>query len=99
MLKERDGADWVFRRNTGVRLEAEHLALRSADGTPFLRPEIQLLYKAKETRQKDVDDPRAVLPRLDRAAVEWLRSALQRVHPGHPWISVTDRAVLYIAPQ
>jgi Aminoglycoside-2''-adenylyltransferase len=93
MLEERDGEDWVFRRNPAIRLPAEQLTLSTEDGTPFLRPEVQLLYKAREARQKDENDLTAVLPKLDRAGVEWLRRALMRAHPTHPWIVAIDRAV------
>jgi hypothetical protein len=91
MLEERDGADWVFRRNRTLRLPAEELVLSTRDGTPFLRPEVQLLYKAKQPGQKDEADLLAVLPLLDRAAVAWLVGALGRVHPGHPWIEEVRR--------
>jgi hypothetical protein len=93
MIEERDQEDWVFRRNPAVRLPATWLALKTEDGTPFLRPEVQLLYKAKEARQKDADDLRLVLPTLDDAAVEWFRAALMRTHPAHPWMTATNRAV------
>ena len=92
MLEEREGEDWVFRRDPAVRMPAERLALTTEKGTPFVRPEVQLLYKAKEARQKDANDWKAVLPSLDRDALAWIRSALLRAHPTHPWIAAIDRA-------
>lgn len=92
MLEDRDGADWVFRRDPAIRRAADDLVLATEAGVTFLRPEVQLLYKAKAPRPRDHDDLKAVLPRLDRAAVEWLRRALVRAHPGHPWIVAGERA-------
>jgi hypothetical protein len=35
--------------------------------------------------------PAATVPLLDDNAAGWLRWALRRVHPGHPWIDVVGR--------
>jgi len=91
-LDRRDGADWVFRRLPEVRLPVEKLVLRAADGTPYLRPEVQLLYKAKATRGRDDEDFTAVLPGLDADARAWLRDSLARAEPGHAWLEPLERA-------
>jgi hypothetical protein len=93
MLDEREGQNWVFRRSPGIRRPARDLLSRDADGTPYLRPEIQLLYKAKSRRPRDEDDFRVVLPRLDARATRWLRDALSRCEPQHPWLEQLRRAV------
>jgi hypothetical protein len=59
---------------------------RRPDGVPLQAPEITLLFKAKHRRSKDEADLAAVLPHLDDAARGWLRDALQRTQPGHPWL-------------
>ena len=64
----------------------------TADGIPYQRPEIALLFKAKHTREKDQADFDAVLPLLDPDARAWLADALELVHPGHPWIEATRSA-------
>jgi len=84
---ERDG-QWVARRDPRIRLDYRHLILETADGIPFARPEVILLFKAKARRDKDEADFSRVLPRLDRQARDWLREALGLAHPGHPWIEV-----------
>ena len=56
------------------------------DGVNYLRPEIQLLYKAPGFRLRDQRDFDASLPLLDAERRRWLRSALTTAHPGHPWI-------------
>jgi hypothetical protein len=59
---------------------------RTAEGIPYLAPEIVLLFKAKHTRPKDEDDFAATVPHLGEARVRWLVDALERVHPGHRWL-------------
>jgi hypothetical protein len=63
---------------------------RTADGIPYGRPEIILLFKAKPARPKDDDDFAAVLPRLDTARRSWLAEAIDLVHPGHRWLAELD---------
>jgi hypothetical protein len=56
-------------------------------GIPILAPEIQLLFKAKQTREKDQADFDRVMPRLRIDQRAWLMDALRRYHAGHPWLS------------
>jgi hypothetical protein len=88
MLDEREGGDWVFRRNPGVRRPARELVERDPTGLVYLRPEVQLLYKAKAPRPRDEEDFRTVAPLLGGEARAWLRDALARTHPGHAWLAV-----------
>ena len=53
----------------------------------YLRPEIQLLLKARGLRPKDQRDYEATLPLLKRNSRVWLRESLQLVQPGHPWVA------------
>src|SRR5690606_30912566 len=87
LLEDRDGPDWVFRRCARVRRPAAALALVDPRGRPYLRPEIQLLYKAKVVRARDEADLAALLPTLDLAARAWLADALANWAPGHHWLS------------
>jgi hypothetical protein len=83
---QRAGA-WVCRRDEGIRLPYERVIRRTADGIPYLVPEVVLLFKAKHSGEpKNQADFAATLPLLDDTAVGWLCWALARVHPGHPWI-------------
>jgi hypothetical protein len=61
-------------------------------GCPYLRPEVQLLYKAKQRRAKDEADFAAVAPLLDPDPRRWLRAALARIHPSHPWLARPELA-------
>ncbi len=82
-----DGDQWICRREPAIRLPYEQVIERTSDGIPYGRPEIVLLFKAKHAHEaKNEADFAAALPRLDRARREWLRDALERVHPGHAWL-------------
>lgn len=82
---QRDGR-WVCRRDDAITEPYQRIIRRTADGIPYLVPEVVLLFKAKHARTKDEFDLAATLPLLDASARGWLRRALERVHPGHSWL-------------
>ncbi|MEK0317184.1 ATP-grasp domain-containing protein [Cohnella sp. 56] len=88
LIDVRDGM-WTYRRAPSVRKPAVDLMLRADGGIPYLRPEVQLLYKggAASIRDKDRRDLEAVLPCLTEAERMWLREALHAQFPqGHSWL-------------
>lgn len=85
MIDESRDGDWVSRRNPGIRRPVAGIGKLSSDGIPYLAPEIQLFYKAKNLRQKDETDFAAVLPCLDREQRRWLSDAIATTHGDHPW--------------
>lgn len=87
LLNEGTKDTWRFRRNPAVTRHLAFLGMRSADGVPFLAPEVVLLYKAKEPRPQDLHDFRVARGAMDEERREWLRAALRTCHPGHPWIA------------
>ena len=82
-----DGDTWICRRDPSIRLPYADLFKRTADGLPYTIPEVVLLFKAKAARPKDEHDLDGVLPLLSASSKSWLRDAIERVHPGHPWIT------------
>lgn len=86
MLDERDGGDWVFRRDATVRLPVGELTWER-EGVRYLRPDVQLLYKARGARPKDEHDFAEVAPLLDLTARQWLRAQLAKLHPEHAWLA------------
>ena len=81
-----EGGTWICRRDESLRLPYDAIIERTADGIPYLAPELVLLFKAKAMRPKDQADFDGVLPLLGRARRDVLRGWLERVHPGHPWL-------------
>lgn len=86
MLDESDNGDWVSRRDPRIRRPLSGIGKTSSDGIPYLTPEIQLFYKARNRRPKDETDFTAVLPHLTQAQRQWLSTALTRTYGSqHPW--------------
>ncbi|WP_232666294.1 nucleotidyltransferase domain-containing protein [Pseudonocardia sp. TRM90224] len=82
-----DGDTWICRRDEGIRLPYSEIIHHTRDGIPYLAPELVLLFKAKNDRQKDQADFEATVPRLTSAQRATLTELLARVHPGHRWIA------------
>lgn len=80
-----DGHTWICRRDPAIRMPYPEVVRRTADGVPYLVPEIVLLFKAKHVREKDAADFDGVLPLLTAAQRAWLDGALAAVQPGHEW--------------
>ena len=90
-----DGDVWICRRDPSIRMPYAELFRRNADGLPYTIPEVVLLFKAKAARAKDEQDLEGVLPLLSPSSKSWLRDAMERVHPGHPWITRIRRVSLF----
>jgi hypothetical protein len=58
---------WVCRRDETLRLPYAEIIRRRADGVPYLRPDLVLLFKAKARRVKDVLD----FERTVRTVARW----------------------------
>jgi hypothetical protein len=83
-----EGDTWICRRNAAIRLPYSELIETTADGLPYGRPEVILLFKAKRPdEERNRQDLAAVLPSLEPERTRWLREALEHVHPGHPWLA------------
>lgn len=85
LLTPSSGGRWLFKREHRISLPLDELAATTADGIPYLRPEVVLLHKARATRGKDDADFDAILPRLAAPARSWLDDALSIAHHEHPW--------------
>jgi hypothetical protein len=81
-----DGDGWIARRDETIRLPYDELIEHTADGIPYERPEVVLLFKAKHSRPKDEADLAAVLPRLSAERRQLLAGWIAQVHPGHFWL-------------
>lgn len=90
MVAEVDGDEWFSRRNAAIRGKRDELFTQYG-GLPCVRAEVQLLYKAKGRRPKDVLDFHAAAPHLSAEAKRWLSDALRLAHPeGHPWLDMLE---------
>ncbi|HEX5810010.1 MAG TPA: GrpB family protein [Anaerolineales bacterium] len=89
LLTEMDGV-WRYRREPQVLRSLERMGLRTESGIPYLAPELALLFKSRNTsnkdRPKDQLDFENVLPHLEAERRAWLYWALVATSPDHPWI-------------
>ena len=81
LLAESEDGTWWFRRDPAIRLPLEEIGLRTAQGIPYLRPELVLLFKSRAPRERDELDLEAVLPHLDDVARRRLATWLPAEHP------------------
>ncbi|MCP3029278.1 nucleotidyltransferase domain-containing protein [Halobacillus sp. A5] len=86
LLNEKSRDRFKFRRDPEVTFPLNRMNLRSEHGVPYLNPEIVLLYKAKNTKEKDEQDFQSVFPFLNEQQKEWLKQALIIHQPEHPWL-------------
>ena len=82
-----DGQTWVCRRDETIRLPYSQIIHRTAEGIPYLAPELVLLFKAKHARAKDQADFDGTVPLMTPAQRTALAGLLTRVHPGHRWLA------------
>ena len=86
-LDDRIDGRWICRRNPSITLPIEELT-SAAQGVRFLRPEIQLLFKAKHyALPKNEQDFSLVAPLLSAEQRTWLKDLIAATHPAHPWIA------------
>jgi len=88
-----DGDDeaWTFRRDPSVRVPWPDAVLETRDGIPYLAPELQLLFKSRDRRDKYDVDAREVIPALDPARRARLGAFLPAGHPWRPLLEAARR--------
>ena len=72
---------WVFRRDPRIQVQWKHAVLRTPEGVPYLAPELQLLYKSRQSRRKDNLDAKEVIPSLEPDQRDRLHLLLAADHP------------------
>jgi hypothetical protein len=86
LLNERRDEVWQFRRNRNITKPLSDLYLTDHQGIKFLRPEVVLLYKSKNPRQKDEQDFEKTLNHLSPESKEWLKNALSLCDTENHWL-------------
>ena len=81
IIGEGSAERWIYRRDPSVQVPWEMAVLRTAEGIPYLAPELQLLYKSKGLRAKDEVDAAEVIPSLDARQRDLLSRVLDADHP------------------
>jgi hypothetical protein len=84
---DRDGL-WTSKRMPEHVAPVDEVTWVAGTGIRYLDPEIVLHYKARLGRAKDDRDLARTLPLLSGDRRAWLRDAVRRTEPGHPWLEV-----------
>lgn len=92
ILASGDARTWRFRRDPEISLPRPRLTAER-DGVPYCTPEVQLLYKAKQSRPKDDIDFTRCLHHMTMEQKAWLRDAIVRGRREHPWIAVLESSM------
>lgn len=87
LIEERAHGRWVYRRNERIGVHEKDVGRFTNDGIPYIRPDIQLLYKSRAARAVDESDLVAVLPRLDAAQRATLSAWISADDPTHRWLA------------
>lgn len=87
LLNDSIDGEWVFRRDSRVRLPKKDFITLNMNGIPYVNPIIVLLYKAKHLREKDMHDVNSVLPHFTPRQRKCMRKVLAIHDPSHTWLS------------
>ncbi|CDQ39930.1 MULTISPECIES: nucleotidyltransferase domain-containing protein [Virgibacillus] len=88
LLNESDTVNWRFRRDLRILYPLKSVLKYSETGLPYLAPEIVLLYKVRNTREKDHIDFLSVKDILHAKQKYWLREAIEMHEPKHEWLQL-----------
>lgn len=80
---------WTNKRNLGHTEDLDDVTWIAPDGLRYARPEVTLMFKAAQVREKDRRDAEVTLPLLDDDARTWLRCAVSRIDADHAWARET----------
>lgn len=86
LLNETKDNSWIFRRDSRISYPIESIWSINEMDIPYLNPEIVLLYKAKNTRDKDNHDFNSVYNYLSKEQKNRLRDSLRIHEPNHHWL-------------
>lgn len=85
LLAESSESDWIYRRDSTIRMPISSAVLITTSGLRVLAPEIVLLFKSKNPREHDEADFETVRSQLSEEQVKWLLDAISRTDKNHPW--------------
>ena len=77
---------WTNKRHLAHTEDLADVTWIADDGLRYARPEVTMMFKAKQERAKDVRDAEVALPLLDQRARRWLGDTVAQWDPGHPWV-------------
>ena len=86
LLNEHKNQKWQFRRHLSITRPLGLIGMKTDQGIPFLCPEIVLLYKSKNPRDKDENDFENAIDLILGERRAWLKRSIDQYLPGHDWL-------------
>ena len=86
-ISDGDRECWIYPRDPTLRVPRVDAVLQSEHGCPCLAPELQLLFKSKNSRTKDDRDASEVIPELNDEQQRRLRALFSG---NHHWQALLD---------
>ena len=77
---------WTNKRHLAHTEDLDDVTWIAPDGLRYARPEVTLMFKAAQVRDKDCRDAKVALPLLGSLARQWLRDAVALFNPDHEWV-------------
>lgn len=77
---------WTNKRNPEHSEDLDNVTWVAPDGLLYAKPEVTLMFKATQAREKDRRDAEVALPLLEPPARRWLRDAVAQMDPDHEWV-------------
>ncbi|WP_244444980.1 short-chain dehydrogenase [Oceanobacillus jeddahense] len=96
MLIETEDNEWIYKRDNQIRRPVNEIGITTDGGIPYIKPEIQLLYKGGSSviREKDNKDLERLLPVLKKREIKWLYHSLSQQFNGkHAWLETINNKI------
>jgi hypothetical protein len=88
LFAEGDADTWRFKRDFAIARPLAEIGDVTAEGVPYLMPELVLLHKATSSSPGEYADFdfNTTIPFLEAGQREWLRENLRRLRRDHSWL-------------
>lgn len=90
MINDSKNNQFIYKRDPSILFDIEKFTWKAKDEIPFLAPELQLLYKAKDRREKDDLDFQQCMSLMAEDKRKWLIEKITKCFSSeHPWVIAT----------
>jgi len=77
LLNECDENNWIFRRDNNIKFNLNEIVKIYENNIPYLIPELVLLYKLSNLKEKDKMDFKNIIPYLSNEKINWLNQYIE----------------------
>ncbi len=93
-LSDESRNHWVFHRGNGsIRRAVSDISLVGPRGVKYLAPEVVLLFKSRQLRDKDTEDFLQIRHVLGNDQLDWLLYEVVSFRSDHPWVPLLKQSL------